>query len=623
MAPTPTGAVATDASAVAAVAANPVAEPPRPVAVPPDAWLEDLAPIGAADWNYARARHLLDRAGFGGTPDDIARLARMTPEAAVLSLVDYQAIENGRLTPFEHSGVYDPTLNPFPPTRPAATRLAAETGAAMGIAVKPSGARKLQPVANRFFYWLRASTLETRRVANWWADRMVATERPLEEKMALFWHGHFASGGDKVRDYRKMLGQVALFQRLATGNFRELLIAVAQDPAMLVFLDAGQNVKGAPNENFGREVMELFTMGVGNYTEQDIREAARAFTGWRDDDLTFRMDATKHDDGEKTFLGRTGRFDGVQILDIILEQNVTANYIAGKLYRFLVREDLSPAFQERLGALLRDNKYEIAPFLRTVFLSRDFYSARSVGTHIKGPVELIVSTYRRLGLKTLPGVPDFNAASGELGQVLLNPPTVAGWAQGRAWITPGTLLARGNFAREVVLPDMIDFVDPNLLPDAQTRQVNRRILSGMDITPATSEREPGGQAEANMDKNMAGAKAMANLLSDQEEFNTHYASLKGWEEAVRKIKPILRAPAQFSLTDMVFADRAKTTADAIDLLLRRILAVPIDDEARATTIAFLDEQLGTSDLVRARSYLEEPLRLVVHLIMSAPEYQLA
>jgi len=403
------------------------------VAVPPDAWLEDLAPIGAADWNYARARHLLDRAGFGGTPDDIARLARMTPEAAVLSLVDYQAIENGRLTPFEHSGIYDPTLNPFPPTRPAATRLAAETGAAMGIAVKPSGARKLQPVANRFFYWLRASTLETRRVANWWADRMVATERPLEEKMALFWHGHFACGGDKVRDYRKMLGQVALFQRLATGNFRDLLIAVAQDPAMLVFLDAGQNVKGAPNENFGREVMELFTMGVGNYTEQDIREGARAFTGWRDDDLTFRVDATKHDDGEKTFLGRTGRFDGVQILNIILEQKVTANYVAGKLYRFLVREDLSPAFQERLGALLRDNKYNIAPFLRTVFLSRDFYSARSVGTHIKGPVELIVSTYRRLGLKTLPGVPDFNAASGELGQVLLNPPTVAGWAQGRAW----------------------------------------------------------------------------------------------------------------------------------------------------------------------------------------------
>jgi uncharacterized protein (DUF1800 family) len=603
--------------AVTAIAVN-TAAAANPEA--PASWTEDLAPISNADWNYGRARHLLDRAGFGGTPDDIARLASMTPEAAVRSLVDYQSIDNGHLKPFEHSGVYDPTLNPFPPTRPAATTLAAKTGEAMGVTVKPSGTRKLQPVADRFFYWLRASMLETRRVANWWADRMVATNRPLEEKMALFWHGHFASNEDKVRDYRKMLGQVTLFQRHATGNFRELLIAVAQDPAMLVFLDAGLNVKGAPNENFAREVMELFTMGVGNYTEQDIREGARAFTGWRDADLTFHIDPAKHDDGEKTFLGRAGRLDGVQTLDIILQQKVTADFIAGKLYRFLAREDLSPAFQAQLGALLRDNNYEIAPFLRTVFLSRDFYSTPSVGTHIKGPVELIVSTYRRIGLRELPGVPDFNSASGELGQQLLNPPTVAGWAQGRAWITPGTLLARGNFARGVVLPDMIDFVDPNLLPDAQTRRMNTLILSGMDVSAASSDAS--GGAPATMRK-AAATKAMANLLSEHEEFNTHYASLNGWVEAVRKIKPILRAPAQFSVTEIVFAEQAKTTTDAVDVLVRRFLAVPIDDEARAATVAFLDEQLGTSDLARARSYAEEPLRLAAHLIMSAPEYQLA
>ena len=589
-----------------------------------DPWVEDLTPIGSADWSHARARHLLDRAGFGGTPDDVAKLAGMTPEAAVRSLVDYQSVDNSQLKPFDHSGVYDPTLTPFPPTRPAATRLAAETGAAMGVAAKPAGTRRLQPVANRFFYWLRASTLETRRVANWWADRMVATNRPLEEKMALFWHGHFATGADKVRDYRKMLGQVDLFQRHATGNFRELLVKVAQDPAMLVFLDAGQNVKGAPNENFGREVMELFTMGVGNYTEQDIREAARAFTGWRDDDLTFRIDPAKHDGGDKVFLARTGPFDGEQILDIILEQKATGGHIAGKLYRFFVREDLSPAFQERLAALLRERDYEIAPFLRTVFLSRDFYSASSVGTHIKGPVELIVSTYRRLGVETLPGVPDFNAASGELGQILLNPPTVAGWAQGRAWITPGTLLARGNFAREVVLPNMIEFVDPNLLPDSQIREVNRRIRSGMDITAATSEGAPSGEMESGMAKGMAGGgKAMSHLLSDQEEFNTHYASLKGWEEAVRRIKPIPRAAAQFSLADLVLAAQARTTADAVDALLQRFLAVPLDADARTALVTFLDQQLGTSELARARSYLEEPLRLAAHLIMSTPEYQLA
>jgi len=237
-----------------------------------DGWEEDLLPIGASDWTPGRARHLLDRAGFGGTPKEVARLAAMSPEAAVGWFIDFGAIDNSHLPPFDPSGIYDPSLTPFPATRPAATRLAAETGAAMGVAAKPSGPRRLQPVADRFFFWIRASMLETRRVANWWADRMVATNRPLQEKLALFWHGHFASSEEKVRDYRKMLGQVLLFQQYAAGNFGALLSAVTRDPAMLIFLDAGQNVKGRPNENFGRELMELFTMGVGHYSEQDIRK---------------------------------------------------------------------------------------------------------------------------------------------------------------------------------------------------------------------------------------------------------------------------------------------------------------------------------------------------------------
>jgi uncharacterized protein (DUF1800 family) len=583
-----------------------------------DAWIEDLSPITPADWGYERARHLLERGGFGGTPEEIEHLARMAPEDAVRWLVEYETVENGPLKPFEASGVYDPSLKAFPESRPEATRTAAKTGEAMGVAVKPSGDRKLQPVVDRFFYWLRATALETRRIANWWADRMVATNHPLEEKMALFWHGHFATGEDKVRDYRKMLVQLELFHRHATGNFRELLIGVAEDPAMLVFLDAGKNVKGAPNENFGREVMELFTMGVGNYTEKDIREAARAFTGWVNDDLSFKVDLAKHDDGDKTFLGRTGNFDGIDILNIILDQKVTANYIAGKIYRFFVRDDISRAFQERLSVIFRDNNYEIAPLLRTIFLSKDFYSPPSVGTRIKGPVELIVSTYRKLGLRELPGIPDFNAASGELGQVLLNPPTVAGWAQGRAWITPGTLLARGNFARQVVFPDTINFVDPNFDPGQEIRRVNNRILAGLDITAATIDKtasDASGSAMSN-------EKAMANVLANGEEFNTRYGSLKGWQEATRKIKPILRAPAQFSLADMVLSAQTKTTEDVVDLLLKRFLNVPPDGEARAILIAFLDEQLGTSDITRAATYLEEPLRSLVHLILSMPEYQL-
>jgi hypothetical protein len=583
----------------------------------PAGWVDDLTPISVSDWSYDFAAQLLERAGFGGTPEEIARLAAMTPERAVAYLVDYKSVPNDHLDPFDPSGVWDPGLRDFPPSRVAATRRAERTGEALGVKVKPEGERKLQPVVDRFFYWLRATLLETRRLANWWADRMVATARPLEEKMALFWHGHFATGEEKVRDYRKMEQQLALLHRHATGNFRDLLIDVARDPAMLVFLDAAQNVKGAPNENFAREVMELFTMGVGNYSEPDIREAARAFTGWIDDDLAFKVDPAKHDDGPKTFLGRTGNFDGVDILHIILEQKVTAEFISGKLYRYFVREDISPAMQARLGALLRDNDYEIAPLLRTMFLSRDFYSAPSFGTRIKGPVELVVSTYRKLGAKRLAGIPDLFVVSRELGQILLNPPTVAGWAQGRAWITPGLLLARGNFARDVLFPDILNFTDPNFNPGAEIKRVNDRILAGIDIREATIERGPGDAGGME-----GGDMTMANVIASAEDFNTRYGSLVGFQEAVRKIKPVPRAAAQFDLSLAVVSSGAKTAADAVDHLSIRLLRVPLDAEVRAALIAYLDKQLGTGDLDRAASYSERPLRLVAHLIMSTPEFQL-
>jgi hypothetical protein len=583
----------------------------------PARWADDLTAITVSDWSYDFAAQLLERAGFGGTPEEIARLAAMTPEQAVGYLVDYKSVPNDHLEPFDPSGVWDPGLRNFPPSRVAATRRAERTGEALGVQVKPEGERRLQPVVDRFFYWLRATLLETRRLANWWADRMVATTHPLEEKMALFWHGHFATGEEKVRDYRKMEQQLTLLHRQATGNFRELLIEVARGPAMLVFLDAAQNVKGAPNENFAREVMELFTMGVGNYSEADIREAARAFTGWIDDDLAFKVDPAKHDDAPKTFLGRTGNFDGVDILRIILEQKVTAEYISAKLYRYFVREDISPAMQARLGAVLRDNDYEIVPLLRTIFLSRDFYSAPSFGTRIKGPVELVVSTYRKLGAKRLAGIPDFYVVSRELGQILLNPPTVAGWAQGRAWITPGQLLARGNFARDVLFPDILNFTDPNFNPGAEIRRVNDRILAGMDIREATVERGPGegGAMEG-------GEMTMANVIASAEDFNTRYGSLVGFQEAVRKVKPIPRAAAQFDLSLAVVSSGAKTAADAVDHLSIRLLRVPVDAEVRAALIAFLEKQLGTGDLDRSASYSERPLRLVAHLIMSAPEFQL-
>src|SRR5581483_1897362 len=264
----------------------------------PASWVDDLSPISPADWTADRAAHLIERAGFGAPPDEIARLAAMTPAQAVDSLVDYARVPDPAAASFEESGIWDPGMDPFPPSRAEAVRIARERGAALGVNALPEGSpRRLQPVVDKFFYGLRANAIETQRLAVWWANRLLTTARPLQEKLTLFWHGHFATGESKVRDYRMML------RRNAAGRLRDLLVGILKDPAMLVYLDNGENVKAHPNENFGRELLELFTMGVGHYTERDVREAARAFTGWTNDVLEFRFDAAQHDFGEKTFLG--------------------------------------------------------------------------------------------------------------------------------------------------------------------------------------------------------------------------------------------------------------------------------------------------------------------------------
>ena len=307
----------------------------------PAHWEGDLEPIASADWDRGKAGHLLERAGFGGTPDEIDRLAAMSPADAVAWLVDYARIPDG-LPAFDASPIWEPGMDPFPKSRAEAVRIARETGEAMGVRVLPEGeSRRLQPVVNQFFYGLRANAYETQRLALWWGDRMVRTRRPLEEKLTLFWHGHFATGNNKVRDTRMMERQHLMLRANAAGSFGDLLLGILRDPAMLVYLDNGENVKDHPNENFGRELLELFTMGVGNYTEQDIREASRAFTGWTNDVLEFRFDEARHDFGVKVFKGHRGPFDGTDIIDIILAQDATAEFIAGKLYRYFVREELS------------------------------------------------------------------------------------------------------------------------------------------------------------------------------------------------------------------------------------------------------------------------------------------
>lgn len=580
-------------------------------------WAGDLAPIGAADWNRARAAHLLERAGFGGTPEEVDAFALLTPIQAVRRLVHFEGAPAADLPPFDHSGVFEAGLDPFPASRPATTDLARDSGEALGVAVKAGGNRRMQPVVNKFFYWLRASKLETDRVAYWWANRMLTSPRPLQERMALFWHGHFATNEDKVRDYRKMLNQLELFQQKGLGDFRTLMIGVAQDPAMLAFLDAGVNVKGAPNENFAREIMELFTMGVGHYGEHDIREAARAFTGWNYQGVAFHIDAAKHDGGPKEVLGRRGNYDGVQVIDIILDQPATPRYLASKLYRHFVREDVDPALAEELGRRLKAVNYDIAAFLEMLFMSRDFHAPESVATRIKGPVELVVSTYRKLGLSEVPGVPDFNQTTAALGQRLMHPPTVAGWAQGRSWITPGLLLERGNFALDVALPD-INYIPGDRYPGAQAgyeiRDIHARVRSGLDLSTAT---RPGG-ADGGVDM-----MAMSSMSGDRnEDFNTRYGSYRGWQMAVERVKPIPRTVARLDLTGMVLKAGCRTPEEVVTYMEGRFLSVQLDASTRNKLAAFLESELGTRDLPAAASYAEDPLRLLLHVLLSRPEYQL-
>ena len=321
----------------------------------PAAWNDDLAPIAAADWNYDRAAHLLAHAGFGGTPAEIQKLADLGLERAVRSLVHYESIPESEDAAVCRVGAVgsDAERIPGEPSRSDRSR-AKSTARRWASRPSRAGNRPVQPVSDRFFYWLRATMLETRRLGYWWANRMLQTTASARAEDG-------AAVARPLRDPREQGPRLpqddAADRPVRAGCHGQPARSgdqVAQNPAMLYFLDAQYNVKGAPNENFAREVMELFTMGVGNYTEKDVRECARAFTGWYFDNLAFKVDPEKHDGGAKTFLGRTGNFDGVDVLKIIFEQPVTAEYLAAKIYRFLVRDELSPDLRKKLGAVLRD-----------------------------------------------------------------------------------------------------------------------------------------------------------------------------------------------------------------------------------------------------------------------------
>ena len=281
----------------------------------------------------------------------------------------------------------------------------------------------------------------------WWIYVFLHTSHPLRERMTLFWHNHFATSIAKVQRADLMYGQNKLIRQHALGSFRPFLLAMSTDPAMLIWLDSDSNVKAKPNENFARELMELFSLGVGNYTERDVREAARAFSGWQSDGQNAEFDASLHDDGEKTFLGNKGNWQGPDIVRICLEQPAAARFLVRKLYRALVSEAVKPsdALLEPLVVSFRKSDYDIGMLVQTMLRSQHFFSEHAYRQRIKSPVELVLGAAREA---TTGGVapPALTAWLAEMGQSLFAPPNVKGWEGGKSWLNTATLLARDNFA---------------------------------------------------------------------------------------------------------------------------------------------------------------------------------
>jgi uncharacterized protein (DUF1800 family) len=366
---------------------------------PAEAW-QPWQPDAQNPWNLKWAAHLYRRAGFGGTPAELRN-----------------AVKDG-----------------LPATLARLFRTDAEAEA------------RFQFLTG---YGERAAVLnDAYRLRGWWIYTMLNNYQPVREKLALFWHNHFATSIAKVQRTTLMYEQNRLMRRHALGRFGPFLQEMSKDPAMILWLDNNSNVKAHPNENYAREVMELFSLGVGNYTEHDIREAARAFTGWHTEGDSYDFNKNFHDFGEKTVLAQKGNWNGDDVVRILLEQPACSRFLVRKLYTYLIAETPTPplALLEALAASLRKSDYDFGSLVRTMVSSRLFFSSHAYRHRLKSPVEFVLGAVRSVGQGLV--TPQSLVKKLEaMGQDLFAPPNVKGWVGGQAWLNTATVLARHNFAQ--------------------------------------------------------------------------------------------------------------------------------------------------------------------------------
>ena len=416
-----------------------------------------MSPLDRSRFDEAAARHLLTRAGFGGTSAQVEQLVAMGLNEAVAYLVEF---ENAPNLPVADTDFDKDIRKPLTPAEREMVAMARRGNDEAAL-------ETIQKMRNERDGQDRAQLKEMQK---WWLKRMVETGRPLEEKMTLFWHGHFATGYRTIEDSYHSFLQNRLFRTHATGNFADLTLRILRDPAMLKYLDNDESRRGRPNENLARELMELFVLGEGHaYTEQDIKEGARALTGYTFNDDSFQFRDDGHDDDPKTILGQTGNWDGDDFARIILSRKESSEFLCGKLYRFFVNDapgmpsnKVAPVVKA-LAAELRKKQYELKPVLTMLFKSQHFFDEAHRGGSIKSPVQLTVQTIRELGVPPR-DLATLNSATDLMGQSLFMPPSVKGWDCGRTWINTSTLFVRQNLAVYLITgmrPEAFDW-DANL-----------------------------------------------------------------------------------------------------------------------------------------------------------------
>jgi uncharacterized protein (DUF1800 family) len=412
----------------------------------------------------ANVAHLLRRAGFGGTNAQVATLAAQPWNTTVDQLLDFSSAP--------------------PDVQPAFL-----TDANKGD-------------------WEKEYLLQ-----QWWLDRMATSTTPLQEKLALFWHGHFATANYKVSDMLLMYQQNALFRAQAGGNFRDLVHSMSLQPSMLIWLDNDPNVKGSPNENFARELMELFTLGVGNYSQADVVASARAWTGHNtldSDRQQYHFYSSRHDNDVKTFMGVTQNWDGPDIIDYILNGNaahkrIAAEFIAAKMWTFFAYPDPEPAVVTSLADAFLANDLSIHDLVRAVFMHPNFLSAKAINGLVRTPVEWVAASMRVVGITADDANPQWWLE--DMGQALFEPPNVSGWRPNEYWLTTSRLWSRANWARYIIWRNDIQ----NTLSAITTKTVHDAVQYGFDYfgidSPSAHTRS---KLEAWLTKQRADTQAWTN-----------------------------------------------------------------------------------------------------------------